>query len=126
MDLLAKAARIAAAVVLTSLPSMVLAEETVEVSPWTAAEFAGKGGDALSIEKITPTGAVVLLNPHSEACTLRFPMRIGEKVHVRGVTIEDQQTVCEVLLRATTEAPSAIFAFDCLNQSPVDDRRCPQ
>lgn len=100
------------------------ADETLEVSPWTVAEFGGKGGDSLSLEKITSRGAIVLLNPHGESCTLRFPMSIGEKVQVRGATVADEQAVCEVLLRSTTEAPSAIFVFECLNQTPSFERKC--
>jgi hypothetical protein len=111
--------------VLVSPMGAALAQETVEVTPWTAAEFGGEGGDALSLEKVTPAGAVVLLNPHGETCTLRFPMKIGEKVHLRGATVGDQQSVCEVLLTSATEAPSAIFTFECLNQTPSTERRCP-
>jgi hypothetical protein len=125
MDRFARTTRLAFCVVLTSSLGTALADETVEVTPWTAAEFGGKGGDALSLEKITPTGAVVLLNPHGETCTLRFPMKIGEKVRLRGATIGDQQAVCEVLLVSATEAPSAIFTFACLNQTPSAERKCP-
>ena len=124
MDRFARAMRLAFWVVLTS-PGTALAQEIVEVTPWTAAEFGGKGGDALSLEKITPTGAVVLLNPHGETCTLRFPMKFGEKVRLRGATVGDQQSVCEVLLVSVTEAPSAIFTFACLNQTPSAERKCP-
>ena len=102
-----------------------LAQDTVEVTPWTAAEFGGKGGDALSLEKITPKGAVVLLNPNGETCTLRFAMKIGEKVSLRGATIGNQQAICEVLLLSVTESPSAIFSYECLNQTPITERRCP-
>jgi hypothetical protein len=125
MVLFARALRIAVSALLTSSLDIALAQETVEVTPWTAAEFGGKGGDALSLEKVTPTGAVVLLNPHGETCTLRFPMKIGEKVYLRGVTVGDQQAVCEVLLVSASEAPSAIFTFECLNQTPSAERKCP-
>jgi hypothetical protein len=126
MGLFTSAVRIAVVVALTSSLDTARAQETVEVTPWTAAEFGGKGGDALSLEKVTPTGAVVLLNPHGEDCTLRFAMKIGEKVHLRGVTVGDQQAVCEVLLVSATEAPSAIFTFACLNQTPSAERKCPR
>lgn len=103
----------------------VSAQQTLEVSPWTVAEFGGPGGDALSIEKISRTGAVVLLNPRGEECTLRFPMKIGEKIRVRGATVEEQQAVCEVLLMSTTESASAVFSFECLSQTPTSARACP-
>ncbi len=106
------------------LPMRAWADDTLEVSPWTVAEFGGAGGDALSIEKITPTGIVVLLNPHGEDCTLRFPMSIGDKISIRGATVEEQQAVCEVMLMSTTEAPSAIFNYRCLNQTPSNERKC--
>jgi hypothetical protein len=101
-----------------------LADE-LEVTPWTVARFGGSGGDLLSIEKVSPTGAIILLNPHDETCTLRFPMSVGEKVYIRGATVGDQQAVCEVYLRSTTEAPSAVFTFECLNQTPSAERKCP-
>jgi len=126
MGLFTRAMRIAACLVLTSSLHAALAQDTVEVTPWTAAEFGGEGGDALSLEKITPRGAVVLLNPHGEDCTLRFAMKIGEKVRLRGATIGDRQAVCEVLLISATESPSAIFTYECLNQTPSAARRCPR
>jgi hypothetical protein len=101
------------------------AQQTLEVSPWTVAEFGGPGGDALSIEKVSGRGAVILLNPRGEECTLRFPLKIGEKIRVRGATVEEQQAVCEVLLISTTEAASAVFSFECLNQTPTSVRACP-
>jgi hypothetical protein len=129
MGLFSRAIPIAACVVLTPSLSVAVAQDalqdTVEVTPWTVAEFGGKGGDALSLEKITPTGAVVLLNPHGEDCTLRFAMKVGEKVRLRGATLGDQQSACEVLLMSVTENPSAIFTFQCLSQTPVADRKCP-
>jgi hypothetical protein len=112
-------------VLLAALTSHARADDTVEVTPWTVAEFGGQGGDSLSLERITAKGAVVLLNPLDEDCTLRFSMSIGEKVKVRGATIEDHQAVCEVLLRSTTEAPSAVFVFECLDQTPLFERKCP-
>jgi hypothetical protein len=101
-------------------------QDTVEVTPWTAAEFGGAGGDALSLERITPIGAVVLLNPHGESCTLRFAMKIGEKVRLRGATIGERQAACEVILVSSTQNPSAIFIYDCLNQTPATEHRCPR
>lgn len=106
-------------------PHVALAQDTVELTPWTAAEFGGKGGDALSLERITPIGAVVLLNPHGENCTLRFAMKIGEKIRLSGATIGDRQAVCEVILASSTQNPSAIFLYECLSQTPTADRRCP-
>jgi hypothetical protein len=126
MDIFARAIRMAVWVAVTSSVHPALAQDTVELTPWTAAEFGGKGGDALSLEKITPNGAVVLLNPHGEDCTLRFAMKLGEKVRLRGATIGDQQAVCEVLLVSATESPSAIFTFECLNQTPSAERKCPR
>jgi hypothetical protein len=126
MGLFTRAMRIALWVVVTASLHPALAQETVELTPWTAAEFGGEGGDALSLERITRSGAVVLLNPHGEDCTLRFAMKIGEKVRLRGATIGDQQTVCEVLLVSATESPSAIFTYECLNQTPSAERRCPR
>lgn len=126
MRLLTLAIRIAFWVVLTSPVQTARAQDTVEVTPWTVAEFGGEGGDALSLEKVTPRGAIVLLNPHGENCTLRFAMQIGEKAHLRGATLGDQQTVCEVLLLSVTENPSAIFSYECLNQTPSTERRCPR
>ncbi len=125
MDHSARALRLAVWVFVTSSLGAALAQETLELTPWTAAEFGGKGGDALSLEKITPTGAVVLLNPHGESCTLRFPMKIGEKVYLHGATVGDQQAVCEVLLMSATESPSAIFSFECINQTPSAEHKCP-
>jgi hypothetical protein len=125
MDHCGRAIRLAVWVALTS-PAQALAQQSVEVTPWTVAEFGGKGGDALSLEKLTPTGAIVLLNPHGEDCTLRFPMKLGEKVYLRGATVGDQQAVCEVLLLSSTEAPSAVFTFECLNQTPSAERKCPR
>lgn len=103
-----------------------LAQDTVEVTPWTAAEFGGEGGDALSLERVTPIGAVVLLNPHGENCTLRFAMKIGEKVRLRGATVGDRQAACDVILVSSTESPSAVFIYDCLNQTPATEHRCPR
>lgn len=123
MGFLTKSA-LAAAVAAGSLWS-VSAQETLEVSPWTVAEFGGPGGDALSIEKVSRTGVILLLNPHGEECTLRFPMKIGEKIRVRGATVNEQQAVCEVLLISTTEEPSAVFSFECLSQTPSTKRTCP-
>jgi hypothetical protein len=125
MDRFARAVPLAIWVVLASSLGTALAQETVEVTPWTAAEFGGEGGDALALEKITPPGAVVLLNPQGETCTLRVPMTLGEKVRLRGAPVGDQQAVCEVLRVSATEAPSAIFTFACLNQTPSAERKCP-
>lgn len=101
------------------------AQETIRITPWTAAEFGGTGGDALSLERLTPTGAVVLLNPHDEGCTLRFSMRVGERLVVRGGTSEGKQAVCRLLLTSTTQDVTAIFSYECLDQSPVHEKRCP-
>ena len=114
-----------AIIFLAALTCHAWADDTVEVTPWTVAEFGGQGGDSLALEKITASGAVVLLNPQGEDCTLRFSMSIGEKVKVRGATIEDHQAVCEILLRSTTETPSAVFVFECLDQTPLIERKCP-
>jgi hypothetical protein len=100
--------------------------ETIQITPWTAAEFGGEGGDALTLERLTSTGAVVLLNPHDENCTLRISMRLGEHLVVRGATIDGKQAVCKLLLSTTTQDVTAIFSYECLDQSPVAEKRCTQ
>lgn len=108
-----------------ALTCEVPADETLAVSTESVVEFGSHDGDAFTLERVSHSGVVALLNPNGEDCTLRFPMNTGESMLVSAGMTDGQQLVCTVSLTSIVDSSTAIFVYHCFSQSPSKERKCP-
>lgn len=100
------------------------AAETFTVTPSKVVSF-GTDGDAFGLDSISPESVLVLVRPRGEDCTLRFPLRVGERLFLRTFDERGHSMVCDALLVAIVDGTSAQFSAHCLNQTTSTDRKCP-
>jgi len=108
-----------------ALTCEVLADETLAVSTTSVVEFGGRGGDAFTLDAVSQGGVVVLLNPHGEDCTLRFPLNIGDSMLIGAATDDGNRQACTVSLVSIINASTGLFSYSCADQSLSDKPRCP-
>lgn len=100
------------------------AAETFTVTPSQVVSF-GSDGDTFGLDSISPETVLVLVRPRGEDCTLRFPLRVGERLFLRTLDERGHSMICDALLVAIVDSTSAQFSAHCLNQTTSTDRKCP-
>lgn len=108
-----------------ALTCVAYGDETLAVSTASVVEFGGRGGDAFTLDAVSRDSVVVLLNPHGEDCTLRFPLNIGESMQIGAVTDDGDKQACTISLVSIINASTGLFSYSCANQSLSDQPRCP-
>jgi len=110
---------------LIALTCVAYGDETIAVSTESIVEFGGRGGDAFTLDAVSQDGVVVLLNPHGEDCTLRFPLKVGDSMLIGAAIDDGDKQVCTVSLVSILNASTGLFSYSCANQSRFDKPRCP-
>jgi hypothetical protein len=85
----------------------------------------GINGDAFGIDNLIDDTAVVLIRPRGEACTLRFPIRIGESLFLRTSDSDGRSILCEAKLVSIVYNQAAQFTTHCSGQITSTDLKCP-
>ena len=107
------------------LPASARTDEMFTVAPRSEVMLGEEGGDTFGMESQLPNHVVILLNPAGEDCTLRFPLRTGERFQLRIRAGLDQTLACEVSLNATGKGNSATFNSRCEQSEASAKPRCP-
>ena len=85
----------------------------------------GTNGDAFGLDKLVGDTAFILIRPKGEACTLRFPIRVGESLFIRTSDTDGRLTLCEATLVSIVHDNSARFTARCSLQATSSDPKCP-
>jgi hypothetical protein len=94
------------------------------VTPSKVVEL-GTNGDAFGIDHFAGDTAVILIRPRGEACTLRFPIRVGESLFIRTSDTEGRSTLCEAKLVSIVQEAGARFTAHCSPQDTSTEPKCP-
>ena len=100
------------------------AGETFTVTPSKVVSF-GTGGDTFGLDRVSEDTVLVLVRPRGEDCTLRFPIRVGDRLFLRTVSGGGQSLLCEASLVAIVDGRSARFSARCQQQTTSTERKCP-
>lgn len=85
----------------------------------------GSNGDTFGVDGFAGDTAVILIRPRGEACTLRFPIRVGESLFIRTSDTDGASTLCEAKLVSIVHDAGARFTAHCSRQDTSTDRKCP-
>ncbi len=85
----------------------------------------GVDGDTFGIDQFTGEGAVVLVRPKGEGCTLRFPLPIGDSLFIRTSDSNGRSVLCEARLLSIVGGNAAQFTARCNEQVTSSDPKCP-
>jgi hypothetical protein len=94
------------------------------VTPSKVVEL-GANGDTFGIDELVGDTAFILIRPRGEACTLRFPIQVGDSLFIRTSDTDGRSTLCEAKLVSIVHDAGARFTTHCSRQDTSTDRKCP-